>query len=62
MKKILIYCFMSLLTLGANAQEVLTLQNCRDMALENNKQMAAAAMQTKSSKYMQKRTRKFGAN
>ena len=54
MKKILIYCFMSLLTLGANAQEVLTLQNCRDMALENNKQMAAAAMQTKSSKYMQK--------
>ena len=54
MKKILIYCFMSLVSLGAAAQEVLTLQQCRDMALENNKQMAAAARQTESARFMQK--------
>ena len=45
---------MLLLSLGAGAQEVLTLQQCRDMALENNKQMSAAVKQTEGALYMQK--------
>ena len=54
MKKNLILGLMFLFSFGAGAQEVLTIQQCRDMALENNKQMAAAARQTESARYMQK--------
>lgn len=39
---------------SVNGQEALTLQQCRKMALENNKQMAAAARKTAESQYIQK--------
>lgn len=45
---------MSMFSIGAVAQETLTLKQCRDLALENNKQMAAAVRQTESARYMQK--------
>lgn len=54
MKKNIIFVLLFLMSLGARAQEVLTLQQCRDMALENNKQMAAAVKQTEGARYMQK--------
>ena len=52
MKKIfiLIICTMSCAFL-ANAQEMLTLDQSRKLALENNKRMAAAAQQTKAAHY-----------
>ena len=43
-----------LLSLSAQGQEVLTLKQCREMALQNNKEMAAAVKQTQSAHYMQK--------
>ena len=51
MKKILTFIslFCSVLTLGA--QEPLTLEQCREMALENNKLMAAATKQTQAAHY-----------
>ena len=53
MKKILISLAL-LLSLSAQGQEVLTLKQCREMALQNNKEMAAAVKQTQSARYMQK--------
>lgn len=50
----MIYGLLFLLSLGARGQEVLTLQQCRDLALENNRQMAAAARQTAAAEWMQK--------
>ena len=45
---IIIFC---LCALTANAQEVLTLDQCRQLALDNNKQMASAAKQTLAAHY-----------
>lgn len=41
-----------LLTLNVAAQEKLTLQQCREMALKNNKERAASASQTDYARYM----------
>ena len=38
-----------------SAQETLTLEQCREMALKYNKEMAAAARQTESARYTAKR-------
>ena len=54
MKKQFILGLLLLLPLGMKGQEVLTLQNCREMALKHNKQMAAAVKQTQGARYMQK--------
>ena len=54
MKKIFILGLLFLLPFGAQAQEVLTLQNCREMALKHNKEMAAAVKQTEGARYLQK--------
>lgn len=54
MKKIFISGLFFLLAFGMKGQETLTLQQCRNMALENNKQMAAASRQTKGAHYMEK--------
>lgn len=54
MRKIFIYGLLILLPFYAQGQEMLTLQECRDMALKNNKQMAAATRQTLSAQYTQK--------
>ena len=54
MKKNIILGLCFLLSLGASGQETLTLQQCRDMALENNKQMAAAEKQTEIALFLQK--------
>lgn len=45
---IIIFC---LCALTANAQEVLTLDQCRQLALDNNKQMASASKQTLAAHY-----------
>ena len=37
-----------------SAQETLTLEQCREMALKYNKEMAAAARQTESARYTAK--------
>lgn len=54
MKKIgtLIIFFFCLFTL--NAQEILTLDQCRQLALDNNKRMKAATKQTQAAHYTQK--------
>ena len=51
----LIYIFVSCFcAFVANAQETLTLDQCRQLALDNNKQMAAATKQTQAASYLQK--------
>ena len=54
MKKQLLLGLLFLLPFGVKGQEVLTLQDCREMALKHNKQMAAAVKQTESARYTQK--------
>ncbi len=55
MNRNLILGILALLLGGtANSQEVLTLQQCREMALKNNKEMSAAMWQTKSAEYTAK--------
>lgn len=39
---------------AASAQEVLTMEQCRTLALQHNKEIAAAKMQTASAQYMRK--------
>lgn len=51
MKKELSLLILFLCVLTMSAQEALTLSQCRQLALENNKQMAAAAKQTLSAHY-----------
>ncbi len=52
-KRNLWICLLALLPLGAAAQETetLTLEQCRALALEQNKQIAASAWQAKAAKY-----------
>ena len=54
MKKTLTLIALILCTLTNSAQEVLTLDQCREMALENNKRMAAANKQTQAAHYTMK--------
>ena len=54
LKKKIICCASLLLPLMGQAQEVLSLKQCRDMALKNNKEMMAAARQTKGAHYTKK--------
>jgi len=54
MKKTLTLIALILCTLTTSAQEVLTLDQCREMALENNKRMAAANKQTQAAHYTMK--------
>ena len=54
MKNIFLYGLMLFLPFYAKGQEVLTLQQCREMALNNNKQMAAASKKTQGAQYLQK--------
>ncbi|MDO4460942.1 MAG: TolC family protein [Bacteroidia bacterium] len=51
MKKIIFSISTILISLTALAQETLTLQQCRDLALENNKEIKAAHEQTKGAEY-----------
>lgn len=54
----IIYGLLLLAPVAAKAQEVLTLQQCRDMALQNNKQIVAAAKQTKNAEFLQRSFKK----
>ena len=54
MKKILTFITLFCCVLTLAAQEPLTLEQCREMALENNKRMAAAIKQTQVAHYTQK--------
>ena len=54
MKKQFILGLLFLSPFGVRGQEVLTLQNCREMALQHNKEMASAVKQTKGARYLQK--------
>ena len=54
MKKILTFIICSFCALTTNAQETLTLGQCRQLALDNNKRMAAANKQTQAASYLQK--------
>ena len=54
MKKQLLLGLFILFPFGMMGQEVLSLQNCREMALQHNKEMAAAVKQTQGARYMQK--------
>ena len=54
MKKNIILGLLFLLPFSVRGQEVFTLQQCREMALENNRQMAAAVKQTEGARYLQK--------
>ena len=54
MKNILTFITLFCCVLTLAAQEPLTLEQCREMALENNKRMAAAIKQTQVAHYTQK--------
>lgn len=54
MKKIYIFITIIICTLTASAQEILTLDQCRQLALDNNKRMSAATQQTQAAHYTQK--------
>lgn len=55
MNRKLVFSILTLfLGITINAQELLTLQKCREMALKNNKEMAAALKQTQSADYTMK--------
>ena len=54
MKKQFLLGLFFLLPFSVMAKEILTLQDCREMALQHNKQMASAVKQTQSARYMQK--------
>lgn len=51
MKNIVIILFCILLPVTTNAQQLLTLEKCRNMALENNKQSAIAARMSEKASY-----------
>ena len=51
MKKKLTFITLVLCALITNAQELLTLDQCRQLALDNNKRMAAASKQTQAAHY-----------
>ena len=51
MKKKLTFITLVLCALITNAQELLTLEQCRQLALDNNKRMAAANKQTQAAHY-----------
>ena len=51
MKKKIIILTALLFSAGISAQETLTLEQCREMALKYNKEMAASAKQTESARY-----------
>ena len=51
MKKKIIILTALLFSTGISAQETLTLEQCREMALKYNKEMAASAKQTESARY-----------
>ena len=54
MKKKIIILTSLLFSAGISAQETLTLEQCREMALKYNKEMAASAKQTESARYTAK--------
>lgn len=54
MRNIIILSLFLFFSIGVRGQEVLTLQQCREMAIENNKQMESAVKQTEGARYMQK--------
>ena len=54
MKRNFITLAFILCAFSLQAQETLTLEQCRRLALENNKRMAAASRQTESARYTQK--------
>ena len=54
MKKTLTFIALILCALITNAQELLTLDQCRQLALDNNKRMVAASKQTQAAHYTQK--------
>ena len=54
MKKKIIILTSLLFSTGISAQETLTLEQCREMALKYNKEMAASAKQTESARYTAK--------
>ena len=54
MKKTLTLITLIFCALTIDAQEILTLDQCRQLALEHNKQMAAATKQTQAASYLQK--------
>ena len=54
MKRKYILALFAMFILSVNAQEVLTLQMCRELALKNNKDMASAELQTKYAHYTMK--------
>ncbi len=51
MKKKLTFITLVLCALITNAQELLTLDQCRQLALDNNKRMVAANKQTQAAHY-----------
>lgn len=51
MKKVSIILFSLLCSASLFSQELFTLEQCREMALENNKEMAASTKQTESARY-----------
>ena len=54
MKKKIIILTSLLFSTGISAQETLTLEQCREMALKYNKEMAASTKQTESARYTAK--------
>ena len=54
MKKTLTLITVIICTLTTSAQEILTLDQCRQLALENNKRMKAASKQIQAAHYIQK--------
>jgi len=56
MKRYIVALVAIALCMGARAQETLTLQQCLDLAVQNNKQIAASQEQTRQYMYTQKST------
>ncbi|MDO4180668.1 MAG: TolC family protein [Bacteroidales bacterium] len=54
MKKIILFSMFGLLPASFFAQETLSLKECRELALEYNKELAASAKQTESARYMER--------
>ena len=54
MKKIILFSMFGLLPTSFFAQETLSLKECRALALEYNKELAASAKQTESARYMER--------
>ena len=54
MKKNIIVSLLLLFPCCISAQELLTIKQCREMALQNNKQMASSVKQTLEAEYTRK--------